>query len=201
MMNLLTMPSIEVRHGGNTPWHPQDIPDYYRTMKINGFLPAPKPTCTPAQSLPNAGPHILVVDDEPLIRRINSEILTDAGYHVDAAEDGAVAWDVLQRKNYDLLITDNQMPKVSGVELLKKIRVTGMTLPVIMSTGTLPDEKFERHGWLQPFAMLLKPYSLVELLGTVKAVLHAGKSGGKPMVLAPNWECQPLAFGVRLNSP
>ena len=177
------------------------MPAYYRIMKINDLLPDRKPARTPPQSRSNAVSHILVVDDEPLIRRINSEILAGEGYVVDAAEDGAAAWDVLQRKNYDLVITDNHMPKVTGVELVTKIREASMGLPVIMATGTSPDDEFERHGWLQPFVMLLKPYSVVELLGTVKAVLHAGRAGGRPVLPAPNWECQPLAFGVRLNSP
>jgi DNA-binding response OmpR family regulator len=48
-------------------------------------------------------------------------VLIDAGYQVDVAEDGATAWAALQLSKYDLLITDQFMPKVSGVELPKKI--------------------------------------------------------------------------------
>lgn len=47
---------------------------------------------------------ILVVDDEPLICRLYSELLVDSGYEVDTAEDGAIAWDELQRNGYDLLV-------------------------------------------------------------------------------------------------
>ena len=67
------------------------------------------------------------------IRQLNAEVLIDAGYQVDVAEDGASAGGALQRHNYDLLITDQFLPKVSGVELLKKIHVARMTLPVIMA--------------------------------------------------------------------
>ena len=119
-------------------------------------------------------PHrVLVVDDESNMRKLNTEFLIAYGYHVDAAEDGAVAWDTLQTKSYDLLITDNTMPKVTGVELIEKVRAAGMPLPVIMATATLPKQTFARNPWLQPAATLLKPYTLAELLGTVKHVLCA----------------------------
>jgi DNA-binding NtrC family response regulator len=121
----------------------------------------------------NEIPHcILVVEDEANIRKANTEILTDSGYHVDGAEDGAVAWEILQLKRYHLVITDNEMPKVTGVELLKKLHAARMGVLVIMATGTLPQEQFARYPWIRPVAVLLKPYTLVELLGAVKKVLH-----------------------------
>jgi DNA-binding response OmpR family regulator len=114
---------------------------------------------------------ILVVDDETSIRDLHTDALIGAGYHVDSAEDGAVAWDTLHTNNYDLLITDNHMPKVSGLELINRVHAAGMELAVIMASGTLPLEEFARHPQLQPDAVLLKPYSIAELLKTVKAVL------------------------------
>jgi len=144
------------------------------------------------------GKRILVVDDEPLIRLLNFDILANAGFQVDTAEDGAAAWEAMQLNDYDLLVTDNQMPKVCGVELVEKIRVAGMGLPVIMATATLPDETFTGRPWLQPFAMLLKPYSLAEFLGAVKSTLGATKLDGAAAVLVPNWESNPQAFGLRL---
>jgi DNA-binding NtrC family response regulator len=70
------------------------------------------------------------------------------------------------------VITDNEMPKVTGVELLKKLHAARMGVLVIMATGTLPHEQFARFPWIQPVAVLLKPYTLVQLLGAVKKVLH-----------------------------
>jgi DNA-binding response OmpR family regulator len=151
----------------------------------------------PVEMIPKQ--RILVVDDEPMIRLINTDILLDAGFQVDTAEDGSAAWDALQLNNYDLLVTDNQMPKVCGVELIEKVRVAGMVLPVIMATATLPDELFTEHLWLQPFAMLLKPYNFVEFIGAVKAILHvAGHAGAPATALVPNWESSPLTFSLRL---
>jgi DNA-binding response OmpR family regulator len=130
---------------------------------------------------------VLVVEDEPIIRRLNTKMLMDAGYHVDTAENGAVAWDTLQLKSFDLLITDNSMPKVTGIELIEKVRSAGMALLVIMATGMLPNEAFTRSPWLQPAATLIKPYSLAEFLGTVKNVL----CGAVPIVM---W--QPCEMGI-----
>jgi CheY-like chemotaxis protein len=72
---------------------------------------------------------ILVVEDEPNIRRLNVDMLIWSGYEVDSAADGAVAWELLQQNHYDLLITDNEMLNVSGVELLGKLHAAHMTLP------------------------------------------------------------------------
>ena len=126
-------------------------------------------------SLPcEAGPprNILVVDDDPDIRRINAMVLHRAGHHVDTAEDGAVAWEALGTSRYDLMITDNNMPNLTGMELLKKLYASRMALPFIMATGKMPEEEFVRYPWLRPAATLLKPYMVEELLGVVKKVLR-----------------------------
>ena len=73
---------------------------------------------------------ILLVEDDTGIRQLSTKMLLRSGYHVDAVEDGAVAWDTLQESSYDLLLTDNRMPKVTGVELLKKLHGARMILPV-----------------------------------------------------------------------
>ena len=67
---------------------------------------------------------ILVVDDDRMICQLNSDVLSAHGYIVDVAEDGADAWDALQFNTYDLMITDNSMPNLSGVELLKKFMLS-----------------------------------------------------------------------------
>jgi DNA-binding response OmpR family regulator len=123
---------------------------------------------------------ILVVEDEPNIRQLNTGVLIKSGYDVDAAEDGAAAWEALNADSYDLMITDNKMPRLTGVELLKKLYAHRMALPVIMATGELPTEEFTRYPWLQPAAMLLKPYTIEELLGMVRKVLREadGAIGG-----------------------
>jgi two-component system chemotaxis response regulator CheY len=135
---------------------------------------------------------ILVVDDDGDIRRLNTEVLAGSGYKVDAA-DGASAWEILQLNSYDLLLTDHDMPKVAGVELLKKLHAARMTLPVILASGTIPMKELSRHPWLQIDATLLKPYTPDELLATVRKVLFATYGA------APDWQDQPSAVGMKIS--
>jgi DNA-binding response OmpR family regulator len=118
-----------------------------------------------------------MVEDDMNILQLSYEVLVHSGYQVDTAKDGAAGWEALLAKKFDLLITDNSMPKLSGWELVKKIRSAGMTLPVILASGTLPAEELERHAWLQLSAILPKPFSPDQLLKTVKEVLGAATSG------------------------
>jgi two-component system alkaline phosphatase synthesis response regulator PhoP len=136
----------------------------------------------------NPPPRILVADDEAAMRRLIACTLAGSGYHVDAVEDGADAWEALQVKHYDLLITDNHMPKLSGVELIEKLHATSKVLPVIMVTGTLPQEEFTRNPKLQPAATLLKPYTIAELLETVKKVLRAIGGAREKRQPPPSWQ-------------
>jgi DNA-binding response OmpR family regulator len=115
---------------------------------------------------------ILVVEDDISLRRLNTQMLTCSGYEVDGAADGTIAWLALSTDSYDLLITAHDIPKLTGVELVRKARAARMTLPVVMATGTLRKAEFSRQPWLQPAALLPKPYTAEEMLRTVKRVLR-----------------------------
>lgn len=120
---------------------------------------------------PKATRRILLVEDDQVVRRCISRILVLAGYQVDQAEDGAEGWEAVHRNHYDLLITDNHMPRVSGLELIKRLRSVGMTLLIIMASGTLPREELENNPSLQLAAKLQKPFGASELLTVVDRVL------------------------------
>jgi DNA-binding response OmpR family regulator len=145
-------------------------------MKGNATSQAEESASTPLLCQSNPPDHILVAEDDVFFRRLNTQVLSRSGYEVDAAADGAAAWLALNTESYDLLITDNNMPMVSGVELLKKLRAARMALPVIMATGAWPKEEFARAPWLQPAATLRKPYTGTEMLRTVKRVLREAGS-------------------------
>ncbi len=131
--------------------------------KINA-APAPDPAPAPAR-------RILLVDDDVLLLELNAGVLASSGYTVDTAADGADAWKALHDVNYDLLITDNKMPRVTGLELIKKLRSENMTLPVILASGTLSTEELMLHAWQKLDATLAKPFTIAELLDAVKNVL------------------------------
>ena len=115
---------------------------------------------------------ILVVDDEPDICRLNAETLVDLGYVVDTAEDGVMAWEAMQHNSYDLLVTDNEMPRLSGTGLMEKLHHDRIFLPVIMATGTKPSAKTTGQPWFPLVTTLLKPYTLAELTASVKDTLR-----------------------------
>lgn len=116
---------------------------------------------------------ILVVDDDTCTRQSSVQVLLLSGYQVDATDDDATRWEALNANSYDLLITGNNLPKVSAVELLKKLHAARITVPVIMVSETLPLEELTSHPWLRFAAILPKPCTGEELVGKVKKVLRA----------------------------
>jgi len=119
---------------------------------------------------------ILVVDDHTDLRQLSVDVLVDSGYDVEAAQDGAAGWEALQAKSYDLVITDNNMPKMTGLEMIEKLRSAGMKVPILMATGSLPLNEFASKPWLYPDATLQRPFTSEAMLETVKKVLHRDDS-------------------------
>jgi two-component system OmpR family response regulator len=146
-------------------------------MKSNTISQAKPPAGIPAQGRTNSLCRILLVDDDRELRGFNAELLVESGYHVDTAEDGAAGWKALKANHYDVLITDNMMPKVTGLELIKKLRSEDMTLAVILASGTTPMEELIQNPRLHINAVLPKPYSIADLVRTVDKILHKPGAG------------------------
>jgi CheY-like chemotaxis protein len=111
----------------------------------NGKLvldPVERNKAHPGSSRNNECKRILVVDDEEISREINSFALIEAACQVDTLEDGLVAWEALRSASYDLLLTSNNMPKMSGTELIEKRWAARVVLPVVMVTEISPKEFF-----------------------------------------------------------
>jgi DNA-binding response OmpR family regulator len=128
---------------------------------------------------------ILVVDDNADMRRLSSRVLSRSGYRVDDAEDGVAGWEALRAGRYDLLITDHHMPKLTGVELVRKVRDAGMELAVILATASPAVEELARDPSLRLAATLFKPFPVTELLGIVRRVLGGGQSAPDAARSAP----------------
>jgi DNA-binding response OmpR family regulator len=162
-------------------------------MKKNTILQAGESACVP---LPPR--RILLVDDDSGIRQLYADVLVRSGYNVDTAEDGASGWRALNASHYDLLITDNTMPRVTGLDLIKKLRSEDMTLPVILASGTVPTEELNRCPWLQLDAVLPKPFSIDKLLEAVRVVLRATDSASGQLEQLPDRQSQAPADVLRL---
>src|SRR6478736_1378281 len=167
-------------------------------MSESQTQPVRESNSVPLQLQPRPPYRILVVDDDESLRQLNTEVLKQSGYAVDAADDGDVAWETLQLTSYDLLITDQKMARVSGIELLRKLRAARMELPVIMATGTSPQAEFTRQPWLQPAAVLLKPYTISELLVVVRNVLYAAECPREQINALLTWRNHSSPVSLRM---
>lgn len=114
---------------------------------------------------------ILVVDDDECVRLVISRLLRGAGYRVDCAVDGAAAWEELAEKHYDLLVTDHHMPRLTGLELLVKVRSSPPVIPVVFISGLLSRYDRDLTQLIFPGAALAKPFSPSELLSSVRGLL------------------------------
>jgi len=145
-------------------------------MNTLPLSPAEKEAHPPSHQQLNLSHRILLVDDDLANRRLHSRLLIRSGYEVDTAEDGQAGWEALHAQSYDLLITDNTMPRLSGLELVKKLRSAQMTLPVVLASGTLGIAELNRNQWLRIAATLWKPFTADQLLEAVKEALRAAGS-------------------------
>ena len=118
-------------------------------------------------------PHILIVDDDEIIAQLASEILMDAGHACGWVCDGEKALDLLCWRRPDLLLLDQDMPGLTGAQVLRSLRSSAETydLPVIMFTGISgkADENAAYHNGAQ--AYLRKPFDAKSLLREVDEVL------------------------------
>ena len=116
---------------------------------------------------------VLVADDDEGIRYLISTVLSGAGFEVNAASDGQQAWEALLHEHYDLLVTDNEMPRLRGIELIERIREAGMGLPVIVVSGSLPLERVRDLPSRQIAAVHPKPFDIGRLLDAVRHALQS----------------------------
>lgn len=123
---------------------------------------------------------VLVVDDEAHILHVVSMKLKNAGYEVLTAMDGEEALDIWPSENPDLLITDFQMPLMTGLELCARLRADGCRTPIIMLTARGFDLEADEMAQAGISSVLAKPFSPRELLGKVDSLLaDPAKAGGK----------------------
>jgi DNA-binding response OmpR family regulator len=116
---------------------------------------------------------ILVVDDEAALRSIVCAELQEIGYDVSTAEDGDEAIAMLQSRNFDLILLDNQMQRVNGAEVLKFVRDGRRDAKVIMVTGSTEIPIEVDAATRAPDETIIKPFGIAELVEAIKRVLEA----------------------------
>jgi len=118
-------------------------------------------------------PHILIVDDEPDIRSLLSEILDDEGYQTTLAKDADAAREARRNQRPDLILLDIWMPGEDGISLLKDWSGTdGLDCPVVMMSGHGTVETAVEATRLGAYDFIEKPLSTAKLLVTVQRALE-----------------------------
>jgi DNA-binding NtrC family response regulator len=111
---------------------------------------------------------LLVVDDEKNLRLVVQKEMTRKGHEVETAQDGQVAWEMLEARDFDVLLCDINMPRLDGMGLLRRIREKNPNPPeIIMLTGQGTVETAIEAMKLGAYDYLTKPYRLTELSALV----------------------------------
>jgi len=108
-------------------------------------------------------PTILVAEDDSFLRNFYARLLSHFGFTVKVVEDGLAAWETIARgdQRFDLLITDNEMPRLNGRDLVYCLKAACVPLPVIMVSGSIAyGEDLSEHGI---HTALPKPCSIEDL--------------------------------------
>ncbi|MEW6387290.1 MAG: response regulator [Thermodesulfobacteriota bacterium] len=122
--------------------------------------------------------HILLVDDDPLIRSLGRELLEHLGYRVETAQDGQEALQFYRgNRRFDLVILDHNLPGQSGLEVLQKLKDLDPQARVLVASGDFSTQLVRRlqEGGVTGF--IHKPFRVWELETLIKTVLTGVSAG------------------------
>ncbi|MEZ5990286.1 MAG: response regulator transcription factor [Planctomycetota bacterium] len=119
-----------------------------------------------------SGARLLVVEDEPLIGRLVADNLRHEGYEVELVPDGGRGLERAQSGEFDLVLLDLMLPTLPGLELLKRLRAGGATLPVLILSARGHEQDRIQGLKLGADDYLPKPFHLQELLLRIRALLR-----------------------------
>src|SRR5678816_2799425 len=135
---------------------------------------------------------ILLVEDEPGLRRTLKDLLLSSGYTVETSGDGAEAQELAEREPYDLIVLDVMLPSRSGFDVARNLRKNSVLTPILMLTA-----RTELNNKVQGFKSgaddyLTKPFEAPELLVRVEALLRRAQSGPRKKV--STWDFHGISF-------
>ncbi|MCP5107316.1 MAG: response regulator [bacterium] len=158
------------------PYAMSDTSSTYATVPLDElFKELLKSSCRPAKiSAGKDSIPILVVDDEPVIQKFITKLLTDEGYDVEVAPDGADALMTIGGKRFDVILLDVNMPTLDGFAVMEIMKKKNISTPVIVLSGDNEEELQDKGLTLEPGAVefIQKPVTPGELLTKVKTLLE-----------------------------
>lgn len=115
---------------------------------------------------------VLIVDDDEVFARALARVLKSAGFIVTLVESGFAALELLKSQVFALILTDLQMPRMTGLELLKELRLCGIQTQVVVMSGISEDRRGDALG-AGAIAYLRKPFANSELVTLLLTVTEA----------------------------
>jgi CheY-like chemotaxis protein len=124
---------------------------------------------------------VLVVEDEPLIAQILTDVLKAGGYEVESAANGLLALDKIEARAYDLIISDLRMPELDGVGLYREIkrRRPELLSRFLVVSGTADEPEYRRFLVENAVPFLAKPFVLADLYQLTRQVLAKHRREGE----------------------
>jgi DNA-binding response OmpR family regulator len=143
---------------------------------------------------------ILIAEDDEGLRSVLERGLQESGYTVDATSDGLQALRHLETYEYEVAILDWRMPKLSGIEVIQRLRQRGSALPVLMLTAK--DAAGDRVAGLDGGAddYLIKPFDFSELLARVRALQRRGPAMQSILIEVADVELDTVTREVRIGA-
>ncbi len=115
--------------------------------------------------------HVLAVDDSEPMRKLVSLVLKAAGYDVTTASDGTEALEKFRIHDFDLVVTDMNMPKMHGLDLIRSIRETDMEVPILALTTESEENIRQRGSQAGANGWVLKPFQATPFVDLVTQVI------------------------------
>ena len=140
---------------------------------------------------------LLLIEDNDRLRETLSTGLRAQGYTVDTAADGLEGWRLASEAEHDLIILDRMMPGMDGIEILRRLRTSGSSLPILMLTArdAVPDRVEGIDAGADDY--LTKPFAVAELLARLRMLLRRGHHRADPIVKIGDLEIDTVSHSAR----
>lgn len=142
---------------------------------------------------------ILVVEDNKNLNKIICKYLTDTGYSVDSCYNPNEAYDLMYKKNYDLIVSDIMMPEIDGFEFAKDVRMDDKTIPILFVTAKDDFESKEKGFKLGIDDYMVKPLDMSELVLRVEALLRRAGIASEKRLTVGNLTMDEEAMSVTVD--
>jgi DNA-binding response OmpR family regulator len=143
---------------------------------------------------------ILIVEDEPTLRKLERRFLEKKSFIVEEAEDGKSAISLLELNNYDCILLDLNLPQKDGVEVAKELREKGNNTPIIMVTAR--SQIYDKLDGFENGAddYITKPFDMKELVARIKAIIKRTSINPENILKINDMEIYPEQNLVKIDS-